>query len=138
MSQSFNRHRRLRTSKAMREMVKETRLHPSDFIYPIFVVEGLEGKKAVPSMPDVYHVSLDLLKDEVAELVKLGIQSVIVFGIPEEKDDCGTQAYHDHGIVQKPSQKLKNTSPKWLLSLTRACVNIQTTTIADLSKTGSS
>lgn len=67
MSQSFNRHRRLRTSKAMREMVKETRLHPSDFIYPIFVVEGLEGKKAVPSMPDVYHVSLDLLKDEVAE-----------------------------------------------------------------------
>ncbi|WP_336153942.1 porphobilinogen synthase [Bacillus sp. 204(2023)] len=115
MSQSFNRHRRLRTSKAMREMVKETRLHPSDFIYPIFVVEGLEGKKAVPSMPDVYHVSLDLLKGEVAELVKLGIQSVIVFGIPEEKDDCGTQAYHDHGIVQKAITEIKEHFPEMVV-----------------------
>lgn len=137
MSQLFNRHRRLRTSKAMREMVKETRLHPSDFIYPIFVVEGLEGKKAVPSMPDVYHVSLDLLKDEVAELVKLGIQSVIVFGIPEKKMIAEHKRTMITELSKKPSQKLKNTSLKWLLSLTRACANTQTTAIADLSKTGS-
>lgn len=114
MSQSFNRHRRLRSSKAMREMVKETRLHPSDFIYPIFVVEGLEGKKAVPSMPDVYHVSLDLLKDEVAELVKLGIQSVIVFGIPEEKMIAERKRTMITASFKKPSQKLKNTSLRWL------------------------
>ncbi|QUF64210.1 porphobilinogen synthase [Bacillus atrophaeus] len=112
MNQTFNRHRRLRANASMRELVKETRLHPSDFIYPIFVVEGLEGKKAVPSMPDVYHVSLDILKDEMAELVNLGIKSVIVFGIPEEKDSCGTQAFHDHGIVQKAIAEIKKHFPE--------------------------
>ncbi|WP_340639610.1 porphobilinogen synthase [Bacillus atrophaeus] len=112
MNQTFNRHRRLRANASMRELVKETRLHPSDFICPIFVVEGLEGKKAVPSMPDVYHVSLDILKDEMAELVNLGIKSVIVFGIPEEKDSCGTQAFHDHGIVQKAIAEIKKHFPE--------------------------
>ncbi|MED1122613.1 porphobilinogen synthase [Bacillus atrophaeus] len=112
MNQTFNRHRRLRANASMRELVKETRLHPSDFIYPIFVVEGLEGKKAVPSMPDVYHVSLDILKDEMAELVNLGIKSVIVFGIPEEKDSCGTQAFHDYGIVQKAIAEIKKHFPE--------------------------
>ncbi|MGE0912047.1 porphobilinogen synthase [Bacillus atrophaeus] len=112
MNQTFNRHRRLRANASMRELVKETRLYPSDFIYPIFVVEGLEGKKAVPSMPDVYHVSLDILKDEMAELVNLGIKSVIVFGIPEEKDSCGTQAFHDHGIVQKAIAEIKKHFPE--------------------------
>ncbi|MCY8910716.1 porphobilinogen synthase [Bacillus atrophaeus] len=112
MNQTFNRHRRLRANASMRELVKETRLHQSDFIYPIFVVEGLEGKKAVPSMPDVYHVSLDILKDEMAELVNLGIKSVIVFGIPEEKDSCGTQAFHDHGIVQKAIAEIKKHFPE--------------------------
>ncbi|MCG8396766.1 porphobilinogen synthase [Bacillus atrophaeus] len=115
MNQTFNRHRRLRANASMRELVKETRLHPSDFIYPIFVVEGLEGKKAVPSMPDVYHVSLDILKDEMAELVSLGIKSVIVFGIPEEKDSCGTQAFHDHGIVQKAIAEIKKHFPELIV-----------------------
>ncbi|MCI3196310.1 porphobilinogen synthase [Bacillus sp. HU-1818] len=115
MNQTFNRHRRLRANASMRELVKETRLHPSDFIYPIFVVEGLEGKKAVPSMPDVYHVSLDILKDEMAELVNLGIKSVIVFGIPEEKDSCGTQAFHDHGIVQKAIAEIKKHFPELIV-----------------------
>ena len=78
MNQTFNRHRRLRANAAMRDLVKETRLHSSDFIYPLFVVEGLEGKKEVPSMPGVYHVSLDLLKDEMAELISLGIVKCLI------------------------------------------------------------
>ncbi|MCC9022306.1 porphobilinogen synthase [Bacillus nakamurai] len=115
MNQTFNRHRRLRANATMRELVKETRLHPSDFIYPLFVVEGLKGKKEVPSMPGVYNVSLDLLKDEMAELVSLGIKSVIVFGVPEEKDDCGTQAFHDHGIVQKGIAEIKKHYPDMIV-----------------------
>ncbi|WP_431307456.1 transporter associated domain-containing protein [Bacillus velezensis] len=115
MNQTFNRHRRLRANAAMRDLVKETRLHPSDFIYPLFVVEGLEGKKEVPSMPGVYHVSLDLLKDEMAELISLGIKSVIVFGVPEEKDACGTQAFHDHGIVQKGIAEIKKHYPEMIV-----------------------
>lgn len=63
-------------------------------------------------MPGVYHVSLDLLKDEMAELISLDIKSVIVFGVPEEKDDCGTQAFHDHGIVQKGIAEIKKHYPE--------------------------
>ncbi|RXT14702.1 porphobilinogen synthase [Ammoniphilus sp. CFH 90114] len=107
----FDRHRRLRTSAAMRSMIRETHLQASDFIYPLFIVEG-EGKKVeIPSMPGVYHFSLDLLKEEIEEIVSLGIQSVILFGVPQHKDEVGTEAYNECGIVQQAIRKVKEWAP---------------------------
>ncbi|WP_404444167.1 porphobilinogen synthase [Sutcliffiella horikoshii] len=108
----FNRHRRLRNSDNMRSLVRETYLHKEDFIYPIFVVEGENIRNEVPSMPGVYHLSLDLLNAEMAEVTDLGIKSVIVFGVPKEKDEVGTQAYHEHGIVQQAITQIKVHFPE--------------------------
>lgn len=108
----FNRHRRLRNSDNMRSLVRETYLHKEDFIYPIFVVEGENIRNEVPSMPGVYHLSLDLLNAEMAEVTELGIKSVIVFGVPKEKDEVGTQAYHEHGIVQQAITQIKVHFPE--------------------------
>lgn len=107
----FTRHRRLRSSENMRALVRETHLHVEDFIYPVFAVEGVNIKKEVASMPGVYQYSLDLLHTEIEEVVSLGIKSVIVFGVPKEKDEVGTGAYHDHGIVQKAIAQIKAKFP---------------------------
>ncbi|KGP73871.1 porphobilinogen synthase [Pontibacillus yanchengensis] len=107
----FNRHRRLRTTESMRSLVRETHLQKTDLIYPIFVVEGEQIKKEVPSMPGVYHVSLDYLTEEMNELVSLGVRSVIVFGVPAHKDEKGTQAYCETGIVQKAIRQIKEEVP---------------------------
>ncbi len=111
MNIQFSRHRRLRGSKNLRAMVRETHLHPEDFIYPIFVVEGDNKKNEVSSMPGVYHLSLDLLNQEIEEVVLLGIKSIILFGVPDEKDEVGTQAYHDQGIVQRATRQVKEAFP---------------------------
>ncbi|MCY7755566.1 porphobilinogen synthase [Bacillus haynesii] len=112
MEASFQRHRRLRTTAGMRKLVRETELRASDFIYPIFVTEEENVKSEVPSMPGVYQLSLDRLKEEMEEVTNLGIQSVIVFGVPEHKDDVGSGAYHDHGIVQKAIAQIKQDFPE--------------------------
>ncbi|MCM3411101.1 porphobilinogen synthase [Metabacillus litoralis] len=112
MNIQFTRHRRLRNSNNLRAMVRETHLRPEDFIYPIFVVEGDNKKNEVPSMPGVYHLSLDLLNQEIEEVVSLGVKSVILFGVPDEKDDVGTQAYHDNGIVQRATRQVKESFPE--------------------------
>ncbi|UOR12152.1 porphobilinogen synthase [Halobacillus amylolyticus] len=97
----FKRHRRLRRTESMRSLVRETHLRKEDLIYPIFVVEGEGIKSPVESMPGVHHVSLDYLSEEMTELEQLGVRSVIVFGVPKEKDAVGTQAFHSEGIVQQ-------------------------------------
>lgn len=109
--QSFIRHRRLRASENIRRMVRENHIRVEDLIYPLFVVEGQGIKEEVPSMPGVYHFSLDRLSEEVEEVVELGIPSVILFGVPAEKDECGSQADHEHGIVQKAIRQLKEKFP---------------------------
>lgn len=111
----FKRHRRLRGSANLRKMVRETHLHAEDFIYPLFIVEGVNTRNEVSSMPGVEQISLDLLKDEIDELVSLGIQSVILFGVPDEKDDCGTGAYDEEGIVQKATRMIKDHVPEMLV-----------------------
>lgn len=111
MNIQFTRHRRLRSNDNMRAMLRETHLRVEDFIYPIFVVEGDNKKNEVPSMPGVFHLSLDLLNQEIGEIVSLGIKSVILFGVPDEKDDVGTQAYHDNGIVQRATKQVKESFP---------------------------
>lgn len=108
---NFRRHRRLRSSQAMRSMVKETYLHKEDLIYPIFVMEGENIKNSVSSMPGVFQFSLDTLKAEVDEVVELGIPAVILFGLPAEKDAVGTGAFHDHGIVQEATRQIKERHP---------------------------
>lgn len=108
----FDRHRRLRQSANLRAMVRETHLHVEDLIYPIFVIEGEHVKQEIPSMPGIYQFSLDRLNEEVAEAVDLGIKSVIVFGIPAEKDEVGSQAYCEHGIVQQAIRQIKQTYPE--------------------------
>ncbi|UKS64220.1 porphobilinogen synthase [Rossellomorea marisflavi] len=108
----FNRHRRLRQTENMRALVRETHLRKEDLIYPLFVVEGENIRRLVPSMPDVYHISLDNLQAEMDEIVSLGIKSIILFGVPAEKDEVGSQAYHDHGIVQQATRFVKERYPE--------------------------
>ncbi|OAT74341.1 porphobilinogen synthase [Parageobacillus thermoglucosidasius] len=107
----FDRHRRLRQTANLRAMVRETHLHVDDLIYPIFVVEGSGVKREVPSMPGIYQFSLDRLNEEMDEVVQLGIKSVIVFGVPAEKDEVGSQAYCEHGIVQRAIRQMKENYP---------------------------
>lgn len=112
---NFKRHRRLRTSAAMRSMVRETYLHKEDLIYPIFVIEGQNIKNPVQSMPGVYQFSLDKLGEEIDEVVELGIPAVILFGLPAEKDAVGTGAFHDHGIVQEATRFVKERHPQLIV-----------------------
>src|SRR5699024_7721824 len=111
----FDRHRRLRSSNAMRELVRETKLQVEDLIYPLFVIEGKEIKHEVPSMPGVFQLSLDYLADEMEEIQKLGIKAVMLFGIPDAKDAEGTGAYDDQGIIQEATRLIKKRYPELLV-----------------------
>ncbi|AKP48004.1 MULTISPECIES: porphobilinogen synthase [Bacillus] len=111
MELQFKRHRRLRQSSNMRALVRENFVRKEDLIYPIFAVEGVNIKNEVKSMPGVYQYSIDRLKEEMDEIVELGIKSVIVFGVPKEKDEVGSGAYHDHGIVQEAIRYIKSHYP---------------------------
>ncbi|GGE42576.1 delta-aminolevulinic acid dehydratase [Pullulanibacillus camelliae] len=111
----FHRHRRLRQNATLRRMVRETILTADDFIYPVFAIEGENIKTEIPSMPGVYQFSLDRLVEEMAEVVDLGIPSVMIFGIPSEKDAVGTQAYHTHGIVQEATRVVKEHFPELMV-----------------------
>lgn len=115
MDLQFSRHRRLRSSVNMRALVRETHLSADDFIYPMFVYEGENIRKEVSSMPGVFQVSLDNLKAEMEDIVAHGIKSVLLFGVPETKDECGTQAYHDHGIVQEATRYIKENYPEIII-----------------------
>ena len=103
----FDRHRRLRSSKSMREMVRETHIHKEDLIYPIFVVERDNVKEEIKSMPGVYQLSLNLLDEEIKEAYDLGIRGIMFFGVPNEKDAIGTGAFDHNGIVQEATRKAK-------------------------------
>ena len=107
MNVQFTRHRRLRQTANMRALVRENYIRLEDFIYPIFVIEGQNIKNEISSMPGIYQFSLDRLSEEMDEVVSLGIKSVLLFGIPAEKDECGTGAFHDHGIVQEATRFIK-------------------------------
>lgn len=103
----FDRHRRLRVSPTMRTLVRETHLRKEDLIYPIFVVEKDDVKKEIASLPNVYQISLNLLHEEIKEAYDLGISSFIFFGIPNEKDECGTGAFIDNGVIQQATRIAK-------------------------------
>ena len=103
----FRRGRRLRTNPVIRELVRENSLSPSDFIYPVFIVEGENIKREISSLKGNYHWSVDRLNELVDELKIAKVKSVILFGIPDHKDCVGSEAYNEDGIVQRAIRKLK-------------------------------
>src|SRR5690625_6768052 len=100
-NQTFTRHRRLRSSQAMRSLVRENHITTDDLIYPLFVIEGENIKNEVVSMPGVFQVSLDRLAEEIQEIHSLGIQAVMLFGVLNEKDEQGTCAFIKYSIVNQ-------------------------------------
>ncbi|MGE7270655.1 porphobilinogen synthase [Brevibacillus panacihumi] len=115
MTSKFDRHRRLRSSAAMRSLVRENHVRVEDLIYPLFVVEGQNIKEQIPSMPGVYHFSLDRLAEEMKEIAAAGIKSVLMFGVPEHKDACGSEAYNDQAITQQAIRQIKEAYPEMIV-----------------------
>lgn len=112
MSYPIVRHRRLRRSAGLRSMVRETVLTADDMIYPIFVTHGENIRSEIPSMPGVYHLSMDLLEAEIREVAALGIKAVLLFGVPSYKDAHGSSAYDPNGIVQEAVRAVKGWAPE--------------------------
>ena len=115
------RPRRLRANETIRRMVRETTLLPDNFIYPLFVTHGKGVRKEISSMPGNYQQSIDNLVKDCEEVYGLGIPAVILFGIPEKKDEMGTEAYSDEGIVQHAIKAIKNKLPD-LMVITDVCM----------------
>tara|TARA_R110002033_G_scaffold169897_3_gene211387 strand:+ start:182894 stop:183880 length:987 start_codon:yes stop_codon:yes gene_type:complete len=111
------RNRRLRTSESIRSLVRETTLTPSDFLVPLFVVEGKGVKEEIASMPNYYRLSLDQLEKEVKELWKMGLCSVLLFvKVPDNlKDNKGTEALNSKGLMQRAIKTVKNACPQMLV-----------------------
>lgn len=117
----FTRTRRLRQNGILREMVRNVTINLDQFIYPIFVEEGTNIKEEIPSMPNQYRYSIDMLSGELKELKDLGIKSLLLFGIPKIKDEVGSEAYNDNGIVQEAVRYIKKNFPEFLI-VTDVCM----------------
>jgi len=115
------RMRRLRHSETIRALVRETKVDIGDLIYPLFVVEGNKVKQDISSMPGQYRFSSDLLAKEAEEIVKLRIPAILLFGIPQNKDEVGSQAYHPKGVIQQAIRAVKKATPS-LLVITDVCL----------------
>ncbi|AYO29690.1 porphobilinogen synthase [Biomaibacter acetigenes] len=117
----IKRPRRLRLNSAIRDMVRETRLDVKDLIYPLFVVHGEKVKQEINSMPGVYRFSIDTLVEEVKEIYSLGIPAILLFGVPSVKDEVGSEAYADDGIVQRAIKAVKDAVPSMFV-ITDVCM----------------
>lgn len=115
------RPRRLRANETIRSMVRENHVRVEDLIYPMFIMPGEKKKVEISSMPGVYDFSLDEFVIELRKVVELGIPSVLLFGIPENKDSVGSGAYHEHGIVQEATRLAKKHFPE-LYVITDVCL----------------
>ncbi|HEX8637467.1 MAG TPA: porphobilinogen synthase [Pyrinomonadaceae bacterium] len=116
-----SRLRRLRKNAGLREMFRETHLTKNDFIYPLFVAEGENFKREISSMPGVSQLSVDNILRECHELLTLGIASVLLFGIPDFKDEVGSSGYAANGVVQKATRQIKRNFPEMLV-VTDVCL----------------
>jgi porphobilinogen synthase len=126
MAFPIQRLRRLRQHESLRRMVRETRLSPSDLIYPMFVMEGKDQRREIASMPGQFRLSIDLLVKEAGEVAGLGIPAVMLFGIPDRKDERGTSGYDPNGVVQRAIKAVKDHVPG-LLVITDVCIDEYTT-----------
>ena len=118
----IQRLRRLRQHEAFRRMVRETRLSSSDLIYPVFVTEGKDQRQEIASMPGQFRLSIDLLVKEAGEVAGLGIPAIMLFGVPDRKDERGTPGYDPNGIVQRAIKTVKDHVPG-LLVITDVCID---------------
>ena len=107
--------RRTRELEPLRSLTRETRLDVSNFIYPLFITHGQGIRQPIEPMPGCYHLSLDMLAEEVAEIVGLGIPAVLLFGLPKEKDPVGSGAYDPEGIIQEAIRVIKQAAPNLLV-----------------------
>jgi porphobilinogen synthase len=115
------RPRRLRRTENLRALARETELSPRDFIYPLFVVHGTGLHEEISAMPGVYHQSLDVLARDIEEISGLGIPGIILFGLPAQKDEFGSEDYAEKGIVQEAIRECKRVNPD-LLVATDVCM----------------
>lgn len=111
----MNRFRRMRANNQLRNLVRETHLNKSDFIYPLFVVEGKNKKNPVESMPDVFQYSIDRIDEILKEIDSSGISGLLIFGIPEHKDEQASESYNCNGITQKAIRYIKKKYPDMLV-----------------------
>lgn len=124
---TFDRHRRLRSSAPIRNLVRENHLVKDDLIMPVFVDATIKDKEEIASMPGVYRFSLATVLDEIKAVVNLGIQAIILFGIPDHKDEVGSGAWEDDGIVQQAIRKIKAVYPD-LIVIADTCLCEYTST----------
>lgn len=117
----IKRPRRLRVSGIMRDLVRETRLDMKTLVYPLFIVEGQGIKNEIKSMPGVYHFSIDMLEDEIEDILRHGIQNIMVFGVTHDKDACASSGFAEDGIVQRAVRKIKSFE-KSLNVITDVCM----------------
>lgn len=121
MPDLIHRPRRLRRSETLRSLVRETRLAPEDFILPLFACPGERVRREIPSMPGVYNLSVDEVAREAAGAQQIGVKGIILFGLPETKDEAGSGAYHEKGIVQQAVRAIRNSAPD-LVIMTDTCL----------------
>ncbi len=117
----LQRSRRLRGSETLRRMVRETRADASSLIYPAFIVEGTNTKDEISSMPGQYRWSLDRFPEKLEELPTAGVTSLMLFGIPDHKDEVGSGAYDENGIVQRAVRQVKQQAPD-MYCITDVCL----------------
>ncbi|HLK89208.1 MAG TPA: porphobilinogen synthase [Polyangia bacterium] len=111
------RPRRLRRTPALRRLVRETTLAPDNFIFPLFVCPGKGVRREIPSLPGQFHYSVDVLAQEAEEIARLGIPGVILFGLPEKKDEVGSEAWASEGVVQRAIRAIKKATPELMVSV---------------------
>lgn len=121
MRRLVHRPRRLRRSPALRNLVRETQLDAHDFILPLFVSEKIDKRRPIASMPGVFQLSVKEIVDEARAAQDLGLQAVLLFGIPEQKDEQATGAYAENGVIQKALRSIKSECPD-LVTITDVCL----------------
>ena len=117
----FRRTRRTRNNAVIRDLISNVNLTMNDFLYPIFIEEGNNIKKEIEAMPNQFRFSIDKLKEELEEIVSLGIKGILLFGIPKDKDEIASEAYNENGIIQKAVRYIKSNFPE-LLIVTDVCM----------------
>ena len=122
MSFPIRRLRRLRTSEKMRELVQQTSLSPKDFICPVFVQEDLKTRVKVESMSEIERLPLDDITDEVGTISDLGIPAIMLFGVPSKKDEAGTSAFDENGIVQKAISQIRENFGDKMVIMADVCL----------------
>lgn len=117
----IRRPRRLRVNSITRDLVRETRLDMKSLVYPLFIVEGEKIKNEIKSMPGVYHFSIDMIDGEIEDIIKHGIQNIMIFGVTHDKDACASSGFAEDGIVQRAVRKIKSLG-KSLNVITDVCM----------------